>query len=467
MMNIAHRLIAGFTFSILFASAATAQTTTAQGAFSLQGKLTSGMSNETVADGQYNIMVTVYEEGTQTVVMTETDLVTVTDGVFSTMVGDNASLMLETDTDYELGVSIDGGAEMSPRIMLGSAPHAITAEVAADAEMLGGMMVSSTGGANTILSTNAQGRLDAELLNNSFNITGSGVSVSTEGGRLNLEISGGTGSFELPYTGSSNVGTGESAFSLTAMGEGSAATFLNNGTGSALTLSSNNAGTASLDIMNNGGAAIRAVGSMSGGAILDLQNTSTNPNAAIISAANAQGDAAFEVMANGRTVINSTSGNALDITTEAGADAALRLHNTSAEAGARLISAMGTGGNAMFEVMANGRTVINSTAGDALEVSTSAAGEAALKVTGGLMLDGPAGRATLPSGMNSVTIDNDLVNENSVILITVNSATSLANGLRLSGQGDGTFTVSLLDTALGTLNGGVEFNYLIINTATE
>jgi hypothetical protein len=61
-------------------------------------------------------------------------------------------------------------------------------------------------------------------------------------------------------------------------------------------------------------------------------------------------------------------------------------------------------------------------------------------------------------------INNPTVTANSIILLTVNSATSLTNGVRVSSVGNGTFTVSLLDTALGALAGNLSFNYLVINT---
>lgn len=408
MNNFAERLIAVLTLTFLFTSSVNAQTTSARGEFSLQGRLTTGLSNQAVADGQYNVTIKVYEEGTGNVVLTETDVVMVRDGIFSTMVGDNATLSLETDTEYEIGVSIDGGAELSPRIEIGDAPSAITADVAADAEAVAGLTVSTTGGANTIVATNAQGRLSTSLLTNSISITGTGAVVDTIGGRLNLDFAAGTG-LTLPFIDTVTVGMGETVFGLTAMGQGSTATLLNAGSGGALRLMANSTGSAALDIGNTSGAAINAVGSFNSGAVLNLQNTSTNANAT-------------------------------------------------------LITALDAGGDAVFEVMADGQTVINSTVGPALEVNTTAAGEAALKVTGGLLLDGPVGTGTITAGQTSVNINNALVDENSIILLTVNSATSLTNGIRLASQGNGTFTVSLLDSTLGSLTGGLDFNYLIINT---
>lgn len=568
-------MVCGLSMSI----PAMAQEASGQGSFSLQGRLTAGASNEAVADGSYNATITVYEAGTDNVVATETDQISTTDGIFSTMIGDDSSLELAADMSYEIGVSIDGGAELSPRIMLGDAPSAITAEVASNANAVGGFTVSGNGGANTLVTTDANGRINADILSNSLNVTGSGVTVSTDGGTLNLDISGGSGGgdFALPFTGSANVEAGQSALRLTSMGEGSAAALLNTGNGSALDLSANSGGSAALDIANSSGAAIQAVGNMSGGAVLELQNESADASAGLISGLNAEGDAAFEVMGNGETMINATGSSALHVTsdassdaavmiqntsgdanarlvsamdasgatafeimgsgstkinaagetglevttdasadaaimvrnmsgdataslisavnangdaafevmgsgrttinaagesalhvtTDASSDAALTLQNTSGSATARLISAMDAGGEAAFEVMGNGQTMINSTVGNALQVSTSASGEAALNVVGGLSLDGPVGTATLPAGDTSIQIDNPLVTANSVIMLTVNSSSSLTNGIRLASQGNGQFTVSLLDTALGALSGGLKFNYLIINNSSS
>ena len=573
---------------VLFGTTAFAQQATVDGMFSLQGRLTTGTSNTAIADGQYTLTLRVFEAGTNNVIATETDVVSTLDGIFSTMVGDNSSLSVEAGTDYEIGLSIDGGAELSPRIMIGEALSAATADVAANAEAVGGFTVGTTG-PNTIVTTDAQGRINTDLLGSSLvtsingqtgnvnlNVTGSGVTFENDGnGNLNLNITGGSGggSLELPFTGSANVSTNQSVLRLTSMGQGTAATLLNNGGGSALNLSSSGSGSASLDITNTAGSAITATGSMTSGAVLNVQNTATGANANImaglnasgntvfsvagngqttinstvenaldvttnaasgatmrlrnaannanarlisglnnagntafevlsngrtriestvenaldvttnaasgaamrirntatdansrlISAVNGAGNTAFEVMGNGQTRIQSNVANALDVTTNAGSGAAMRIQNMASDANARLIEAVNAGGTTAFEVMGNGRTVINSTVNNALDVSTDVSGGTALRVDGGLALPQAVGTGTLNAGSTSVTINNALVKANSVVMLTVNSATSLANGIRLSGQGNGSFTVSLLDTTLGALGGNLTFNYLIIN----
>ncbi len=456
-----------------------AQEANVDGAFSLQGRLTTGTSNEAVADGQHSLTINVFEAGTNTVVATETDVVTTIGGVFSTMIGDNSDLDVEAGMDYEIGIAIDGGAELSPRIMIGEVPSAMTADLAAHAEALVGFTIGTgdSVGPNMIVTTDAQGRIDADLLGSSvvtsingetgninLNVTGSGVTFENDGnGNLNLNISGGTGSFELPFVGTANVTDGQSAFRLTSTGEGSAATFLNSGGGSALNLMANGSGSAALDIVNNSGSAISATGSAGADAVLRLQTTGSGDSTALITAMDAIGGTVFHVAGSGRTMIDANTGTALEVTTTAAGDAAIHVRNMATDSTAALISGVNAAGNTTFEVMGNGRTVINATVDNALDVSTSLAGGTALRVDGGLELLQAAGTGVLNAGDTAVTIDNPLVDANSIIMLTVNSSSSLTNGIRLSGQGEGSFTVSLLDTALGVLSGNVRFNYLIIN----
>lgn len=602
-----------------------AQQTSVDGEFTLQGRLTTGTSNEAVVDGQHTLTINVYAEGSSTAIATETDVVTTMDGIFTTMIGDNSTLDLDAEANYEIGVTVDGGAELSPRIMIGDAPTAIvadlagTAELALDANAVGGFQVSANGqiGPNQIVTTDAQGRLDASLLEGllegsvvtsingesgaiNLNVNGSGVSLDNDGeGNLTLNITGGGGGeFTLPFTGTSASGSGSTAFSLTSTGAGSAATFINTSTGTALNLRSQGSANATLDVESTGGAAIEATGDVANGAIIEIQNSVEGASAELIAGLNAAGETVFnvgadgstmitatagealeivgtegesrftvladgsttidatgatalsltgdadatlsltntasggtsaliegldatsntvfEVGADGQTTINTSAANALDVTTSAAGGAAIRLQNTADNVNARLISALDASGSTAFEVMGNGsttidvtgdealnlmsdgaatltventasgntgaliqgingaentvfevgadgQTTINATVEDALNVTTSVTGGTALRVDGGLELPKAAGTGTITAGNLTATINNTLVESNSIIMLTVNSATNITNGLRVSSVGDGTFTVSLLDTALGALGGNVSFSYLIIN----
>lgn len=610
----------------MIAMPSAAQQTSVDGQFTLQGRLTTGTSNEAVVDGQHTLTINVYAEGSNTAIATETDVVTTMDGIFTTTIGDNSTLDLDADLNYEISVTVDGGAELNPRIMIGDAPTAIaadiagTAELALDANAVGGFQVSADGqiGPNQIVTTDAQGRLHASLLEGlleggvvtsingetgaiNLNVNGSGVSLDNDGeGNLTLNITGGGGGgeFTLPFTGTNASGSGSTAFSLTSTGAGSAATFINTSTGTALNLRSQGTANATLDVESTGGAAIEATGEVTDGAVVEIQNTATGASAELIAAMNAAGETVFnvgvdgsttitatagealeiigtegesrftvladgsttidatgatalsltgdadatlsltntatggtsalieglnaaggtifEVGADGQTTINTSAANALDITTSAANGAAIQLQNTAENVNARLITALDAGGSTAFEVMGNGSTTIdvtgdealnlmsdgaatlvientaggntgvliqgvnaaentvfevgadgqtsiNATVEDALNVTTSVTGGTALRVDGGLELPKAAGTGTITAGNLTATINNALVKSNSIIMLTVNSATNVTNGLRVSSVGSGSFTVSLLDTALGALAGNVSFSYLIIN----
>jgi hypothetical protein len=357
-----------------------------------------------------------------------------------------------------------------------------------------------------------------------FDVTGQGVSIDTTGGVLRLNITGtGGGAFTLPFSGNLNdIIGGQSGFKITGQGEGSVASFLNTGVGSALQLTSsgNAGGAATIDVSNSAGSAIDATGMAAGDAVLRLRNTSTDTTGMLITGLGASGGSVFDVMTSGRTVIDANAANALDVTTSAAGGATLRLHNMSTDTTGMLIAGLGSSGNAVFDVMANGRTMIdamggtaldvtangaataalrltntatdttssliqavgaggstvlnvgangrtrlNSSVGDALEVATSASGEAALSVQGGLKMVGPVGTGTVDLSNGSVTINNAYAKANSVIMLTVTSASNAANivPVRVSSQGNGSFTVSAIAGALGALTGTLDFNYLIIN----
>jgi hypothetical protein len=413
--------------------------TSANGEFTLQGRLTTN-GGTAVANGAHTLAINVYDRTTGSLVYSETDNVTTTDGIFTTMVGDNGSgnskLMVNANTQYDLGVAVDNQTEMSPRLQIGSALRAATADVAANAMAVGGVSLrSDTNRFNSLVTTNAQGYLSSNLLDTTMltsingvrgpiNLTGGGnLNVSTSGNTVSLSFNGdSSGSFNLPYSQTLNLGTGQTGFALTNSGAGSAAAFLNTGAGTALNLQSvsgsainatSNAGgsaTGTINVSNMGGTAINAVGNASTGAVLRLQNTSSG-----------------------------TQGT--------------------------LISAMDSNSNVAFSVMTNGRTTIRSTADNALDVGTSASGGTALKLNGGLVVNGPAGTGTVDLSNGSTAISNAYVKANSIILVTPTTATSAASvvPLRISSQGNGTFTVSAITGALGSLTGSLSFNYLIIN----
>jgi len=425
---------------IALTTSAFAQTTTdASGEFSLQGRLTTS-AGTAVADGQHTLTLKVYAQGSSAV-YTETDQVTTVNGIFSTMVGDNgnggAKLMVDANTNYELGVTVSGEAEMSPRMRIGDALKAVAADVAANANAVGGFHVDTTGvGANALITTDASGHLRSALLGSSMvtsinglqgnvnlQLTGNGVSLDTTGGVLHLNVAGsGGGGLTFPFSSSLlNVATGD-AFTVTNTLGGTSGAFINSGLGTALRAQATT------------GSAISATssGTLSGAATINAQNS---------------------------------GGAAINAVTNASAAAALRVENTSSASTANLISGIGAGGNAVFSVSGNGQTMINSTVANALQVTTSSAGDAALRVNGGLSLSGPVGTGTIDLSAGQVVINNAYAKANSMIMLTITNASGITTAvpIRVSSQGSGSFTVSAIANAIGTLAGSYSFNYLIIN----
>jgi len=392
-----------------------AQTSTsATGEFSLQGQLTN-TSGSPVADGEHTITMNIYARGSGGLMYTESDRVTTMNGIFSTMVGDNGNngsrMMVDLTTEYELGIAVDDGTELSPRLRIADAVSAIRAKLAANANAVNGFRVDSTGtGANSIVTTDGNGRIRSSQFGRSIvtsvnglsgdvnlQISGNGVTTDTTGGVLRVIFtgggSGGGGDMTFPYAKTLTLPTGD-VFSLSNGGSGAVAAFTNSGSGPALRLS----------------------GSSASDATLRVQNRSGDGSARTISSMNSSGTPTFEVMADGRTTINSAMDNALEVTSTA-------------------------------------------TDGTALKVN----GE--LEVNGELRLNGPIGSGSLNLLDGSVTINNPLVKSDSFIMLTVTSASNGATvvPLRVSSQGNGSFTVAAIPGLLNLLSGNVSFNYLVVN----
>jgi hypothetical protein len=418
---------------LLVANSASAQSTMATGEFTLQGHLMTSAGAD-IADGAHTLTANIYSKGSGQVVFTETDNIMTSGGIFSTLIGANGATKLAVDasSDYELGVKIDNEAEMTPKISLTGSLKAVTADLAADANAVGGFGVSMNDNAkaNTLLVLNSQGKLSSSLIDSGIvtgingikgavNIATSGdLSATTNGNTLSLAFTGASGSLIYPYTHSVAVASG-SAFSLTNTMAGATANFVNSGAGAALSA------------VAGAGSAISATstGTASGAATLDIANA-------------------------GGTAINAVANSATD--------AAVTIKNTAASANAKLVSALNSTGNAVVEIASSGKTTITSAEKEALNVTTTASGEAALAVNGGLKLVGPAGSGVIQLGQTQSVINNALAKANSIILITVTGGGAAAVPLLVSGQNNGSFVVSVFN-GIAALAGNVSFNYLIIN----
>jgi hypothetical protein len=97
-----------------------------------QGKLTSN-DGTPVEDGLYSFTVGIYDsESASDALWTETQDVSVINGIYNLLLGLVEPLDLDFDTQYWLGMSVDGGEELNPRIPLSSVPYAFHAHSVPD-----------------------------------------------------------------------------------------------------------------------------------------------------------------------------------------------------------------------------------------------------------------------------------------------------------------------------------------------
>lgn len=115
-----------FVFAVLMA-ALTVQSIWADApqTMSYQGVLNDN-SGQPVADGNYSLAFAIYTTG-GTQLWTETHgSVATSGGVFSVILGSQGTpLALAFDQAYELGISVNGGTELSPRMPLSSVPYSL------------------------------------------------------------------------------------------------------------------------------------------------------------------------------------------------------------------------------------------------------------------------------------------------------------------------------------------------------
>jgi len=130
-----------FAVSALFISPTLTQAQTFNQEINYQGKLADNLG-ATVADGSYSMVFRLYTVATAgTHVWTETQDVTVTNGLFSVMLGSDTSLSgVDFNRTLYLGVNIETDGEMTPRKILGAVPAAFEAN---NSQTLGGVASTS------------------------------------------------------------------------------------------------------------------------------------------------------------------------------------------------------------------------------------------------------------------------------------------------------------------------------------
>lgn len=155
---------------------------------SYQGILTDASGNF-ISDGNHTLSLKLYENaGGGAAVFSETHNVPVVKGIFNAIIGSITPLPsnLSFDRAYFLGVSVDGGAEMSPRTALTTVPYAMHAAVADKAMSLD---ASVTG-----VVTNINGLSGALTLQGSggttINQNGNTIVIGSSGGGSGSGIQG-------------------------------------------------------------------------------------------------------------------------------------------------------------------------------------------------------------------------------------------------------------------------------------
>lgn len=149
---------------------------------SFQGVLTDAQGN-IVSDGNHQLTLKLYDAATNgNILFTETQIVPVVKGVFNAIIGSVQPIptSLSFDRAYFLGVNVDGGLELSPRIPLTAVPYALRAERATVAESL----IPNAGGVVT--------RLNGQ--SGDLNLVGGGTTtVSQSGNNIQIFSTGSTG----------------------------------------------------------------------------------------------------------------------------------------------------------------------------------------------------------------------------------------------------------------------------------
>jgi len=102
---------------------------------SYQGVLTDN-NGTLVADGNYSMEFNLYNvETSGSMLWREPQTVTITDGIFNVILGSVNPLVLAFDEAYWLGITVDGGSELTPRIELTSSAYSLKSLSVADSSI--------------------------------------------------------------------------------------------------------------------------------------------------------------------------------------------------------------------------------------------------------------------------------------------------------------------------------------------
>jgi hypothetical protein len=183
-----------FLICVMLLSAALSAPAQIPQTMSYQGVLTDGAGTP-VSDGTYSITFRLYPVSTGgTAVWTEAQSIDVSGGIFSAILGAVNPLAVPFDQPYWLALSVNGGAEYSPRTELTATGYSLNTQAVADSAVTGAGIASGT------VVRSLSGLSDDVIL-----AAGSNVSITASGDTLIVSSSGGGGSLDWSLTG--NAGT--------------------------------------------------------------------------------------------------------------------------------------------------------------------------------------------------------------------------------------------------------------------
>ena len=167
-----------------------------------QGVLTDAGGASAVPDGLYNITFRLYPgEFAASPIWEETKPVLVTKGIFNTILGETAPLEMPFESMLWLGISVEGEAELTPRIPLVSTPYSFNARTVQDSAIIamkianGAVTGEKIAGGQVVRTLN--GLTDEVEL-----APGANISITPAGNELIIAATGGEGG----VTGSGDAG---------------------------------------------------------------------------------------------------------------------------------------------------------------------------------------------------------------------------------------------------------------------
>lgn len=160
-------------------------------------------SGNIVPNGDYNLTFKIYNVETGgTALWTETKLVNVVDGIFSTQLGSVSAISLPFDAAYWVGITVGSGSELTPRIAFTSVPYSRMSLNIPD-NSLTAMKIQS---GQVVKSLNG-------LKDNINLVAGSNVTITPSGNDLTISATGsggiggsGTTNYLPLFTGNSTLG---------------------------------------------------------------------------------------------------------------------------------------------------------------------------------------------------------------------------------------------------------------------